>query len=74
MPGLLTLQHALPFAVMSDKCIAKIKQCQEKGEDFTIRCWLPKDLETIQFLGANVRIATVVTQETDDAPDNQTVA
>ncbi|MNV44014.1 hypothetical protein D3C71_1357580 [compost metagenome] len=71
---MLTLQHSLPFAVMSDQCIAKIEQCRENGEDFTIKCWLPKDPETILFLGAGVRIATVVTQETDDAPDNQTVA
>lgn len=70
MPHLLTLQHHLPFAVMSDKCLAKIEQCQERGEDFTINCWLPQDPETIAFLGTGVRIATVQTKETQDAPDN----
>ena len=69
MPGMLTLQHAIPFAVMSDQCIAKIEQCQEKGEDFTIKCWLPKDPETISFLGAGVRIATVV-REGDNVQDS----
>lgn len=70
---MLTLQHHLPFAVMSDSCIAKIEQCRADGKDFTIKCWLPKDPETVMFLGAGVRIATVVT-EGEDAQDTQTVA
>lgn len=72
MPHMLTLQHGIPFAVMSDQCEAKIRQCQEAGEDFTIKVWLPKDPETIKFLGVKVRIATVI-KETDDVQDNQTV-
>lgn len=74
MPAMLTLQHHIPFAVMSDECIKKIEQCRAAGEDFTIKCWLPKDAETIMFLGAGTRIATVFKKETDDAQDNQAVA
>lgn len=70
---MLTLQHEIPFAIMSDKCIAKIAQCQERGEDFTIKCWLPKDPDTIAVIGDNVRIATVKLKETDNAPDSQAV-
>ena len=70
MPSLLTLQHHLPFAVMSDECIKKIEQCRADGKEFTIRCWLPKDAETIMFLGADTRIATVFTGESDNAQDD----
>jgi hypothetical protein len=73
MPRMLTLQHEVPFAVMSDKCIAKIEQCMERGEDFTLRCWLPKDPDTIAVIGVNVRIATVELKETRNAPDSQAV-
>lgn len=55
---------------MSDECIKKIEQCRADGTDFTIRCWLPKDAETIMFLGADTRIATVFTGESDNAQDD----
>lgn len=73
MPAMLTLQHHLPFAVMSDDDIKKIERCRASGEDFTIKCWLPKDAETIKFLGPDMRIATVFTKETDDAQKTQEV-
>jgi len=69
MPEMLTLLHDIPFAIMSDKCVAKIRQCQESGEDIMIRIWQPTDPGTVATLGINMRIATVI-EENDNAQDD----
>jgi len=66
MPGELTIKHELPFALMSDVDIAKIKQCREEGKDFVIECYIPQQENIQRMLGANTFVAYV--REIDNEP------
>lgn len=73
MPHMLTLLHELPFAIMGDKENATMNQHIEAGTDFVIKMYKPT-AEFAKQLPHGVYIAYVEPKETDDAPDNQTVA
>lgn len=66
MPQRLTLQHALPFAWMSDSDANRMAQLVAERKEFTIKVYTP-DAATLRQLGSQIAVLV----ENNNEPDSQ---